>query len=194
MARNPGSSPPSGGGPSLTEGVPPHSPPAGPHWTLLTCPSALATAVIASACDGWAASITFMTRPVRLRTTLWARLLVPSTTDHHANGLVANPADCVAGFDVGAGDCTAAEGLGGDRVRLGGFVSRVVCRGLMQCAGGILAAAGSARAGSFAAALAGPPVARHRSRPRSAHLPMGCAASIQPSRCDLGSRISAWPG
>ena len=57
MARNPGLSPPIGGGPSLMEGVPPHSPPAGPHWTLLTCCSALATAVMARACDGWTALV-----------------------------------------------------------------------------------------------------------------------------------------
>ena len=65
--------------------------------------------------------------------------------DHHANVLVANPADCAAGFDVGAGDCTAAEGLGGDRVRLGGFVRRAVRRGLVQRGGGLLAAASSTR-------------------------------------------------
>ena len=62
--------------------------------------------------------------------------------DHYADCLVANLADCAAGFDVGAGDCAAAEGPGSDRVRLRGFVSRVVCRGLMQCDGGVLAAAG----------------------------------------------------
>ena len=67
-------------------------------------------------------------------------LVLRDVHGYHADGLVADPADCVAGLDVGAGDCTTAEGLRGDRVRLGRFVRRVVRGGLMESRGRLLAA------------------------------------------------------
>ena len=132
-------------------------------------------------------------RPVRLRTMLWARALgALGHHDHDASGLVANPADRVSRFDVGAGDSTAPRVLEAIAYACGGFLNRAVCRGLMQGVGAFLPLFSTRRI--FCCGV-GWPASRLATEAGCGRRIFGWAALRQfnlPGA--IRSRISAWPG
>ena len=133
MARNPGSSPPSGGGPTLTDTLPPQLPPAVVHWPAITCGHRVGDD---AGLDGLAGGVHVhhVEHPAGPAEHHGVRRSVVAVDhlDHHARRLVTQAADHPTAGDVGTRGGATAEGAGRDGEGLHRFLRRVVRRGLVQ--------------------------------------------------------------